>query len=114
VYVISYPPGTKLTITSKGGSQPRWRGDGRELFYVSGGKLTAVPIRSIGAKLEAGAPQELFNLPAADTAVSWRYDVAANGQRFLVLADPPDSKQAPITVVLNWAAELDARRSSTP
>src|SRR6185436_8865014 len=63
VYVNSYPPGAdKLTISSKGGSQPRWRGDGKELFYVSGGKLTAVPIRSIGAKLEVGAPQELFDL----------------------------------------------------
>ena len=115
VIVNSYPPGAgKLTISSKGGSQPRWRGDGGELFYVSGGKLMAVPIRSNGARLEAGAPQELFDLPASDTAVSYRYDVAANGQRFLVLADPAGSRQEPITVVVNWAAEMNARRAPNP
>jgi hypothetical protein len=112
VYVTSYPPGNgKLTITSKGGSHPRWRADGLELYCISDGKLIATPIRRVGSQIEAGSAQGLFDFPfGGDTVNLFRYDVAANGQRFLVMLDPPDARRNPIMVVLNWKPEAASAR----
>jgi hypothetical protein len=112
VYVTSYPPGKgKLTITSKGGSHPRWRADGQELYCISDGKLIATPIRRVGAQIEAGSPQALFDFPSGDATLNlFRYDAAADGHRFLVMLDPPNAKRDPIMVVLNWKPEAPGAR----
>lgn len=95
--------GEKWTISTAGGSQPVWRRDGRELFYLAAdNKLMAVPVKK-GARFEAGAPTMLFRIePAAEHA----YDVAADGQRFLVNTNVTRAESLPITAVINWAAEL--------
>ena len=90
--------------------QPRWRRDGRELFYLSSAsKLMAVPIRLGGGAFETGKPEELFEGPLSmgGNAV-YRYGVAPDGQRFLILANPSGAKSDPITVVLNWMSEVRA------
>jgi Tol biopolymer transport system component len=93
--------GRKWLISTSGGTLPRWRGDGKELFYrAPDGKVMAVDIGS-GASLEAGAPKELFD------AQGMGYDVTADGQRFIVTT-PVEGAQvrSSITVVLNWQAAL--------
>jgi dipeptidyl aminopeptidase/acylaminoacyl peptidase len=110
IYVRAFTgkPGTgasggKWLISNGGGSRPRWRRDGKEVFYrLNDGKLMPVEIKG-GAKFEAGVPKLLF-----DTRVlSVSFDVTADGQRFIVNT-PVDQAQfrSPITVVLNWQAAL--------
>jgi Tol biopolymer transport system component len=89
LYVQSYPPGGgKFQIsTGDGGAQARWRRDGKELFYVApDGRLMAADVKT-APHFEAGAPHPLFQTytvtPAAPSG-SFRYDVTADGRRFIV------------------------------
>jgi Tol biopolymer transport system component len=109
VYVQTFPPsGAKWQISAQGGSEPRWRADGKELFYRAGdGKLMAVPVKP-GASFETGTPQALFG-PCGSTAgprETTRYAVTAGGDRFIVLCVVDDAAAAAATVVLNWQAAL--------
>jgi Tol biopolymer transport system component len=110
VYVQSFPTGTgKFQISAGGGVQPRWRKDGKELFYLSlDQKLMAVDVKT-SPTFEHGTPRELFQTHIAGGGVLaniFRYDVAPDGNRFLVLnqADAKASDSSAITVVSNWAA----------
>ncbi len=107
-YVVSFPAGAqKHQISTKGGAQPRWRRDGKELYYLTlDGKLMAVDITA-GAKIESGAPRLLFDTKLTADVVSNQYAVTPDGQRFLVLMPAAETTQAaptPITVILNWTA----------
>ena len=98
-------PGGKVTVSTSGGIQPRWSRDGKELYYLnlSRDRLIGVPVKTQGV-FEAGAVRELFRIDVAD-ALGYLYDVSPDGQRFLVnvrVGEPI----APITVVLNWMADL--------
>ena len=95
--------GEKWTISTDGGSQPVWRRDGKELFYLAAdGRLLAVPVK-LGASFEAGVPTVLFRIdPAGEQA----YDVTADGQRFLVNTNVTRLEALPLTAVINWAATL--------
>ena len=91
--------GGKWQISNGGGEQPRWRGDGREIYYRSdGGKLMAVEITT-GAAFRAGKPQ-----PLGDRPFTGGWESAADGKRFL--STVPKSGQEPYAVVLNWQAGL--------
>ncbi len=108
VYVQSFPAGGgKFQLSAEGGTQPIWRRDGKELFYIAAdGRLMAVDIAT-APKFQAGAPKALFNpqlVPGGPT--SFRYTVTPDGKRFLVSAPPEDPAAAPITVVVNWFAAL--------
>ena len=86
VYVQSYPPGQgKFTISQAGGADPRWRPDGKELFFISPErKLLAVDVTT-GPQFEAKIPHELFDIPVTGmTDVRAHYAVTHDGQRFLV------------------------------
>jgi len=111
VYVSQFPrTETKWQVSRGGGAEPRWRRDGKELFYLSGeGKMIAVPVKADGT-FEAGSPAALFQthlrqpISAMDQV---SYDVTADGRRFLIDSKVDDPDAAPLSVVLNWAAELD-------
>jgi len=109
VYVQPIPTtGAKWQISAAGGDQPRWRRDGKELFYISTEqKLTAVPVKS-AATFEAGSPQALFEIQPLFGPLAGRfaYQPTADGQRFLVLANTGSTAPPPINVVLNWQAAL--------
>jgi Tol biopolymer transport system component len=115
IYVQSFPAGAgKFQVsTGGGGTQPRWRRDGKEIFYLAAdGKLMAVGVQT-APKFEVGAPKALFDpmIPRgrAPPAVFFRYDVTVDGKRFLVNSvstAPESSAPAPITVVVNWLAAL--------
>jgi Tol biopolymer transport system component len=96
----------KWQISTGGGDKPRWRRDGRELYYIAPeGKLMAVPVRTAPV-FEPAVPVLLFEITAASSSF-FPYDVAADG-RFLIntVADAGTSS-SPITVVLNWMAALE-------
>ncbi len=108
VYVQRFPAGgDKARISAGGGTQPRWRRDGREMYFISpDGTLMAVDVK-LGERLEAGAPRALFrtNTPFQSAlAVGMNYDVARDGQRFLV--NTLANELAPMTVVVDWTRRL--------
>jgi eukaryotic-like serine/threonine-protein kinase len=108
VYVQSFPEGGgKRQVSNGGGSGPRWRRDGRELFYYAGdGKLMVTPVRS-GANIELGAPVPLFEFRAGTNDVTFApYAVTVDGQRFLLNQVVDTEPNAPLTVVVNWTADL--------
>jgi eukaryotic-like serine/threonine-protein kinase len=114
VYVRAFPTaGGKHTISTHRGFQPRWRADGRELFYVAPDRmLMAVPIRENTGALEVGIPQPLFRVQTRTGLVTHRrsYAVAANGQRFLVETENQRANQS-VTVILNWRPPASSSRS---
>jgi Tol biopolymer transport system component len=110
IYVTSFPEARgKWQVSSAGGEQPRWRGDGKELFYLStDAKIMAVPIKP-GTGFDPGAPVALFQAnPREVIATSEQaiYDVDQNGQRFLINTQIKSAETQPISVILNWDAEL--------
>jgi Tol biopolymer transport system component len=111
VYVQPFPAtGAKWQVSVAGGSDPHWRLDGRELFYVAGdGTLMAIPVTGTASTFEAGAAQALFQTRrpvARGPLIFTAYAPSADGQRFLVNRLAADVPPLPITVVLNWAAGL--------
>jgi len=111
VYVQRFPmPGSKRQISSAGGAMPRWRRDGKELFYLAADQfLTAVPIRSEGA-FEVGPDIKLFRTRlvvqgSESSGLATAYDASPDGQRFL-LDGPPEDPGPPMTVVFNWLGSL--------
>ena len=104
VYVQTFPStGAKWQVSKGGGTHPRWRRDGKELFYLGGRKMTAVEVK-IGATFQGGNPQPLFDTSITNSFV--RYAVTRDGQRFLFPASMGESGTTPVTVVINWTAGI--------
>ncbi|MGA2715641.1 MAG: protein kinase [Bryobacteraceae bacterium] len=97
--------GGKRQISTSGGQQPRWRRDGKEIFYVEpGGRLMAAEVSVKGASLDAGTVSPLFG--PIRTGGGFQYDVSADGQRFLAIVQPEQNAGEPLTLVQNWTALL--------
>jgi Tol biopolymer transport system component len=95
VYVEQFPSHAgRRQLSSSGAQQPRWRSDGRELFYISHGQLVSVDMTS-----NTATPKTLFRLPG------YTYDMARDGQRFIVDSPLDDNASSPLTFVSNWMAE---------
>jgi Tol biopolymer transport system component len=113
VYVQPFPQGgRKVKVSVNGGGQPRWRGDGKELFYVQGDSLVAVAVTTAGG-FSAGDPQQLFE--AAPGTLRGRgplYTATSDGQKFILVEDA-EVEQAilpTIQVTQNWFAEFKGRQ----
>ena len=106
IYVAPFPgPGGKRQISTAGGLHPRWRDDGKELFYAGlGGILMAAEIAENGGSIEVVAVHSL-GIPTVTTR-GWTYDVSADGQRFLVAARPEQKSSEPLTLVSSWTMLL--------
>jgi serine/threonine protein kinase len=115
IYVRTFSPdstaaasdtGGKWLISTGGGSEPRWRGDGKELYYLApDGKLMAVEIAT-DPVFQAGVPKALFQTPPryGELRSIWHtWDLTSDGKRFLFVVP---TERAPFTVVLNWQAAL--------
>jgi Tol biopolymer transport system component len=100
--------GDRRSVSTAGGTQPIWRRDGRELFFVADdGQMMSVVVKSSGAELEYGAPKALFKTRMLNRhSILHEYDVTPDGQRFLVGTLIGESKAPPPTVILNWTADL--------
>jgi eukaryotic-like serine/threonine-protein kinase len=111
IYVQAFPgPGDKVRASAEGGSQPRWRRDGKELFYIApDNRLVAVAIQlpPRGHTPSFGAPVALFSTDLASRgAPKHQYAVAADGQRFLMIVSADETVASSITIVQNWMAGL--------
>ena len=111
VYVAPFPGGNgKWQVSSGGGQEPRWRKDGKELFFLSrDSKMMAVPV-STGASFASGSPVALFQTHRRQPISSqdvYSYDVSADGQRFLIATQVDESSVAPLSVFLNWTSAMD-------
>jgi hypothetical protein len=106
IYVESFPtPSVKARMSTDGGDSPRWRRDGKEIFYVAPDqKLMVVSVSPSAKGLEVSRPAPLFEI-AVTPAIRQQYDVTGDGQRFLVNSVAVES-ETPVTVVLNWTAAL--------
>jgi dipeptidyl aminopeptidase/acylaminoacyl peptidase len=109
VYVRAFPSGEgKLKISTAGGDQPRWRADGKEIFFLAADrKMNVVAVKSgPGSAFEAGLPEPLFDShvssPTTELTVL-QYDVTMDGKRFLVVTTGlVGSSSPPLTAVVNW------------
>jgi Tol biopolymer transport system component len=113
IYVAPFPgPGGNWKVSSAGGSEPRWRRDGNEIFYLApDAKLMALDVKE-GPTFEADVPRPLFQTRRREHISSsdlFSYDVSPDGQRFLVNTDVGEATSPPLTVVLNWTAGLKKR-----
>jgi eukaryotic-like serine/threonine-protein kinase len=102
--------GAKIRVSAAGGIGPRWRRDGKELFYFTlDNTLMAVPI-AVGADVLHGVAHPLFTVDvfkrSGGNLLEPAYDVSEDGQRFLINRMVKDGLRAPITVVLNWPGLL--------
>jgi eukaryotic-like serine/threonine-protein kinase len=111
VYVQAFTPGQAATgarwqVSSGGGREPRWRGDGKELYYLSlDGKVMAVNVRTDGDAFQYSAPRLLFTLSTlARGFVYGTYHVTRDGRRFLFVEPPVAAESQPLTLVTNWLA----------
>ncbi len=105
IYVAAFPTFTEKRQVSKGGgSQAKWRKDGKELFYVTvDGKAMSIDVRR-SAKLETSAPKLLFQVPFRLEEQEIEYAVTGDGQRF-IFGEPVEASKW-LNVVLNWTAGL--------
>jgi Tol biopolymer transport system component len=111
VYVSPFLNGNgKWQVSSGGGQEPRWRRDGKELFYVApDGKMMSAAVTA-GASFEASSPVALFQthrrqpISAQDV---FSYDVSADGQRFLIITKVDEANAAPLSVFLNWTSQIE-------
>jgi Tol biopolymer transport system component/predicted Ser/Thr protein kinase len=95
----------KWQISTAGGELPRWRRDGKELYYHFGNTFYAVDVKTDGASFEAGIPKPLFDLatvPNNTLGGGMPFVVTRDGQRFLVLATSEKVDSAPLEVLVNW------------
>jgi Tol biopolymer transport system component len=114
IYVQPFPDPSKgkWQVSRGGGTAPRWRRDGKELFYISAdSKMMAAEV-SLTPTFSARVPKALFTVPILGGGApvnTTRYDVTADGQKFLITSLTTESTGAPsppFTVVLNWQAGL--------
>ena len=114
VYVRPFPDvdAGRWQVSSAGGQDPLWSPDGSELFFLEGNRLLAAPVQT-DSTFSRGTPQLLFE--TISPSVEGRmYDIAPDGERFLLItpgaqADGADATVPQIHVVLNWFEELNAR-----
>lgn len=113
VHLRGFPSGAShVQLSNEGGSEPVWRGDSRELFYLANdGRLMAVDVRSAGPTIEPGPPRTLFQTSVARQGVPYatRYVATADGQRFLFNMPASDPTPPAITVMLDWRNALQSR-----
>lgn len=116
VFVSPFPgPGPRVRISTAGGTQPRWRADGRELLYISASdnKLMAAAVNGTGSAFAVGTITALFDVSrraGARNPYSYQYDVMPDGKRFLFnYIVRQQELNTPITIVTNWDAALGVK-----
>jgi hypothetical protein len=108
IYVQPMPPATGYQkVSINGGQSPRWSHDGKELFFVSSDAEMMAVDMTLDPVDSRVVPHRLFQLKGAEPNDLANYDVRPDGRQFLIfMRQRGTSQDAPITVVLNWWAEL--------
>ena len=113
VYVRPYPgPGPTLQVSTSGGDEPLWAGQGHELFFRHGDDIMSVDLRPVGSRMSAGSARTLFSGRYALGSVRTGYDVSADGQTFVMLKLlQPRENMSQFNLAINW---FDAIKQGTP
>ena len=106
LYVTPFPgPGAKIAVSSGGGGDPRWRGDGQELFYISDDMwVVSMQVHESANEFKVISSTKLFRLQ-----LPWNvgfYDITRDGKRFLVNARTVKEQTAPLTLMTNWQSAV--------
>ena len=105
VYVTTFPnPEMRVRVSGEGGYWPRWRQDGREIFFRATAprqSLMAAPVAVRNGQIEIGKAVPLFSVRTRNNQ-RYMYDVSADGNRFLVNAAPDLDPSEPLTLIVNW------------
>ena len=107
IYVRPFPvTGGQFQVSRNGGTQPQWRGDGQEIFFLSlDGSVMAAPVDTT-RDFQVGVPQALFTAANVFASARRQYAVTRDGQRFLVLNPERGPTGSALTVVVNWLASV--------
>jgi eukaryotic-like serine/threonine-protein kinase len=110
IYITHFPDATRrYRVSTQGGAVPRWRGDGKELFYFSAQKsMMAVNVDEKAEDLSLGSPRILFHL-VNNARFPGPFEVTDDGRRFLIAETNSSAGAIPLTLVTNWDAELKKR-----
>jgi serine/threonine-protein kinase len=110
IYMRPYPgPGAKIQVSTDGGDGPLWSGDGKALFYSRGRAMITVEVTT-DPNLRVGAPSKLFEVPYFLQDFTVNYDVAPDGQSFLMVKPRAHTGATrELHIVLNWFEELKAK-----
>jgi len=108
VYVRPFPgPGGKYQVSTSPGTSPRWRGDGKEVYFLGDDKtLRVVEVDSKGRTFIVGRERVLFQTNPMISGLAIPYDVTGDGKRFLVCTVKGETSSTSVTLVVNWDAEL--------
>jgi eukaryotic-like serine/threonine-protein kinase len=109
IYVTPFSrPSERHRISPNGGGRPRWRRDGKELYYVAlDGKLMATETRISETNVEAGPPHALLTITGySPFAAGYPYEISADGQRILTSIPVGDAAVQPVTLVQNFTGAL--------
>jgi Tol biopolymer transport system component len=107
VYVRQFPQGGRWQVSASGGMQPHWRGDGKEMFFVDGDSMMAVPV-NLSPTFSSGTAKKLFEHKVLNRYRGHQFDVSRDGQKFLVVEVVKEADRT-IQVVENWFAEFRDR-----
>ena len=109
IYIRPFPgPGGKWQVSTNGGIRPRWRGDGKELFYLNNNDfITAAEVKLRPSTVKIGAVRPLFTFNRFGGGGTDMYDVTSDGRHFLVLESADkEVKSSPVTLVVNWLGHV--------
>jgi Tol biopolymer transport system component len=100
--------GDRVRVSTDGGGQPKWRGDGKELFFTTpGNRLAAVEVHAAGDRLRVSLPTELFDIQGLEGTGYDDYAPTADGQRFLVKQPIEEGRKPRLQIVTNWTSLLE-------
>ena len=109
VFIQAFPHGGKWQISTDDGQQPKWRGDGKELFYIAGNQeFKSVDLNATSSSLDVGTTHSLFETSLPVGGRNW-YAVSPDGQRFLVRVPAEGGDSGTLIVTLNWPATAPKR-----
>ncbi len=108
VYITHFPDTSRrYRVSTQGGTLPRWRGDGRELFYAARNSILAVSVDEKRDSISLGSPHTIISAVGYGAAAPVNfYDVTADGRRFLMTEANSPKGPVPLTLVTNWDAAL--------
>jgi eukaryotic-like serine/threonine-protein kinase len=111
IFIVHFPDGgRKYQVSTAGGFNPKWRRDGKEFYFYSpqDSSITAVPIQEKGQELILGKPMALFSVHPYIPRIGV-FDVAPDGQKFLIFGNTGALSGTALTVVMNWDADLSRK-----
>jgi Tol biopolymer transport system component len=113
VYIRPFTPGrpasgARVQVSSAGGVEARWRGDGAVLFFLSlEGKMMSATVQARGAEVIVGAPVGLFDTTAFyGSPYTWTYDVSKDGHTFVLLEPDEAASLRPIKLMTDWRTAI--------